>query len=56
MLIDPKMVEFSLYAKLEKHFLAKMESEDDAVVTDPKKAVYTLNALLYGDGQPTRTL
>ena len=44
-LIDPKMVEFSLYAKLEKHFLAKMESEDDAVVTDPKKAVYTLNSL-----------
>lgn len=44
-LIDPKMVEFSLYAKLEKHFLAKMESEDDVVVTDPKKAVYTLNAL-----------
>ncbi len=44
-LIDPKMVEFSLYAKLEKHFLAKMASEDDAIVTDPKKAVYTLNAL-----------
>ncbi len=44
-LIDPKMVEFSLYAKLEKHFLAKMQSEDDAIVTDPKKAVYTLNAL-----------
>ena len=45
-LIDPKMVEFSLYQKLEKHFLAKMESEDDAIVTDPKKAVYTLNALV----------
>ncbi|MBO5889819.1 MAG: DNA translocase FtsK [Alistipes sp.] len=44
-LIDPKMVEFSLYTKLEKHFLAKMESEDDSIVTDPKKAVYTLNAL-----------
>lgn len=44
-LIDPKMVEFSLYAKLEKHFLAKMASEDDAIVTDPKKAVYTLNSL-----------
>jgi len=44
-LIDPKMVEFSLYAKLEKHFLAKMQSEDDAIVTDPKKAVYTLNSL-----------
>ena len=44
-LIDPKMVEFSLYTKLEKHFLAKMESEDDAIVTDPKIAVNTLNSL-----------
>ena len=44
-LIDPKMVEFSLYNKLERHFLAKMESEDESIVTDPKKAVYTLNAL-----------
>ncbi len=44
-LIDPKMVEFSLYAKLEKHFLAKMASEDESIVTDPKKAVYTLNSL-----------
>ena len=44
-LIDPKMVEFSLYSRLEKHFLAKMESEDESIVTDPKKAVYTLNAL-----------
>jgi S-DNA-T family DNA segregation ATPase FtsK/SpoIIIE len=39
------MVEFSLYNKLEKHFLAKMESEDEAIVTDPKVAVYTLNSL-----------
>ena len=44
-LIDPKMVEFSLYSRLEKHFLAKMESEDETIVTDSKKAVYTLNAL-----------
>ena len=44
-LIDPKMVEFSLFNKLEKHFLAKMESEDEAIVTDPRKAVYTLNSL-----------
>ncbi|MBO7185999.1 MAG: DNA translocase FtsK 4TM domain-containing protein [Alistipes sp.] len=44
-LIDPKMVEFSLYNKLEKHFLAKMESEDESIVTDPRKAVYTLNSL-----------
>lgn len=44
-LIDPKMVEFSLYAKMERQFLAKMSSEDEAIVTDPKKAVYTLNSL-----------
>ncbi|MEG1622563.1 MAG: DNA translocase FtsK 4TM domain-containing protein [Alistipes sp.] len=44
-MIDPKMVEFSLYSKIEKHFLAKMESEEEAIVTDPKKAIYTLNAL-----------
>ena len=45
-LIDPKTVEFSLYSKLEKHYLAKMESEDEAIVKDPKKAVYTLNSLV----------
>ncbi len=44
-MIDPKMVEFSLYGKLEKHFLAKMESEEEAIITDPRKAVHTLNAL-----------
>ena len=44
-LIDPKTVEFSLYKHLEKHFLAKMESEDEAIVKEPKKAVYTLNSL-----------
>ena len=44
-LIDPKTVEFSLYSKLEKHFLAKMASEDKCIVTDSKKAVYTLNSL-----------
>ena len=55
-MIDPKMVEFSLYAKIERHFLAKMESEDDAIITDPKKAVYTLNSLCTGDGQPPGTL
>ncbi|MBQ0080550.1 MAG: DNA translocase FtsK [Alistipes sp.] len=44
-LIDPKTVEFTFYSKLENHFLAKMSSEEEAIVTDPKKAVYTLNAL-----------
>ncbi len=44
-MIDPKMVEFTPYKNLEHHFMAKMESEDDVIITDPKKAVYTLNAL-----------
>ncbi len=44
-MIDPKMVEFSPYKNLENHFMAKMESEDDVIITDPKKAVYTLNSL-----------
>lgn len=44
-MIDPKMVEFSPYKSLENHYLAKMESEDEAIITDPKKAVYTLNAI-----------
>ena len=50
-MIDPKQVEFSIYNKLERHFLAKMESEDEAIVTDPKKAVYVLNSLVEEMGQ-----
>ena len=50
-MIDPKMVEFSVYSKLERHFLAKMESEDEAIVTDPKKAVYALNSLVEEMGR-----
>ena len=50
-MIDPKMVEFSVYNKLECHFLAKMESEDEAIVTDPKKAVYVLNSLVEEMGR-----
>ncbi|MFI3282009.1 MAG: DNA translocase FtsK [Rikenellaceae bacterium] len=44
-MIDPKMVEFTPYKNLEHHFMAKMESEEDVIITDPKKAVYTLNSL-----------
>ena len=44
-LIDPKMVEFSLYSRLEKHFLAKIPDEDDAIVTDAQKALSTLSSL-----------
>ncbi|MCL2561128.1 MAG: DNA translocase FtsK [Rikenellaceae bacterium] len=43
--VDPKRVELSLYAKLERHFLAKMQSEDEAILTETQKVVYTLQAL-----------
>lgn len=45
-LIDPKQVELSAYAKLDKHFLARMEGEDNAIITDTGKAVNTLNSLV----------
>lgn len=44
-LIDPKKVELSVYAKLEKHFLAKLPGEDEAIITDTQKVIYTLNSL-----------
>ncbi len=45
-LIDPKKVEFSLYASLEKYFFAKVEGEDKAIITDTAKVVQTLNSLV----------
>lgn len=50
-MIDPKMVEFSVYNKLERHFLAKMESEEESIITEPKKAVYVLNSLVEEMGR-----
>lgn len=44
-LIDPKMVEFSLYSRLERYYLAKLPDEEDAIITDPMKALSTLSAL-----------
>ena len=44
-LVDPKKVEFSLYSALERHYLAKMPDEEEAVITDTKKVVRTLNSL-----------
>ncbi|GGH66472.1 S-DNA-T family DNA segregation ATPase FtsK/SpoIIIE [Filimonas zeae] len=44
-LVDPKKVELSLYRVIEKHFLAKLPGEEEAIITDTKKVVYTLNAL-----------
>lgn len=44
-MIDPKMVEFSLYAKIEKHYLAKIPGAEDAIITDMDKVVATLSSL-----------
>ncbi len=44
-LVDPKMVEFSLYSKLERHYLAKLPNEEDAIITDMNKVIQTLNSL-----------
>jgi DNA segregation ATPase FtsK/SpoIIIE, S-DNA-T family len=44
-LIDPKKVELSLYRIIEKHFLAKLPGEEEPIITDTKKVIYTLNAL-----------
>ncbi len=44
-MIDPKMVEFSLYAKIEKHYLAKIPDAEEPIITDMTKVVATLSSL-----------
>ncbi len=44
-LVDPKKVELSIYKTIANHFLAKLPGEEDAIITDTKKVVHTLNAL-----------
>jgi S-DNA-T family DNA segregation ATPase FtsK/SpoIIIE len=44
-LVDPKKVELSIYKLIEKHFLAKLPNEEEAIITDTKKVINTLNAL-----------
>ena len=44
-LVDPKKVEFSLYEKLDKHYLAMLPDGDEAIITDTKKVANTLNSL-----------
>ncbi|MDP1624093.1 MAG: DNA translocase FtsK 4TM domain-containing protein [Bacteroidales bacterium] len=44
-LIDPKKVELTLYNKIERHFLAKLPDSDEAIITDTKKVIRTLNSL-----------
>ena len=44
-MVDPKKVELSVYRTIEKHFLAKLPNEEEAIITDTKKVINTLNAL-----------
>ncbi|MBU2884571.1 DNA translocase FtsK [Gilvimarinus agarilyticus] len=44
-LVDPKKVELTLFNKIEKHFLAKLPDTEDAIITDTKKVIHTLNSL-----------
>jgi S-DNA-T family DNA segregation ATPase FtsK/SpoIIIE len=44
-LVDPKKVELTLFNTLERHFLAKLPDAEEAIITDTKKVIYTLNSL-----------
>lgn len=44
-LVDPKMVELSIYSKIEKHYLAKLPNEESAIITDVTKVVPVMNSL-----------
>ena len=44
-MIDPKKVEFSIYSTIERHFLAKLPDGEEAIITDFKKVINTLNSL-----------
>ena len=44
-MVDPKKVEFSIYSPIENHFLARLEDEEDCIITDVQKVVKTLNSL-----------
>jgi len=44
-MIDPKKVELSLFSKIERHFLAKLPDSEEAIITETRKVVRTLNSL-----------
>ncbi|GEQ86132.1 DNA translocase FtsK [Patiriisocius marinistellae] len=44
-LVDPKKVELTLFNKIERHFLAKLPGDEDAIITDTNKVITTLNSL-----------
>ena len=50
-MVDPKQVEFSIYSKIERHYLAKLPNADKPIVTEPGDAVATLNSLVIENGK-----
>ena len=44
-LVDPKKVEMSLFGKIERHYLAQLPNSEEAIITDTRKVVHTLNSL-----------
>lgn len=44
-LVDPKKVELTLYSRIERHYLAKLPDSEEAIITDTRKVVRTLNAM-----------
>lgn len=45
-MVDPKMVEFSIYKDLEKHYMAKYPDDNPIIITDCDKVKQTLNSLV----------
>jgi DNA segregation ATPase FtsK/SpoIIIE, S-DNA-T family len=44
-MVDPKKVELTLFSKIERHYLAKLPDSEEAIITDTRKVVRTLNSL-----------
>ncbi len=44
-LVDPKKVELTLFNKIERHYLAKLPDSEEAIITDTKKVINTVNSL-----------
>jgi len=44
-LVDPKKVELTLFNKIERHYLAKLPDTEEAIITDTKMVINTLNSL-----------
>jgi len=44
-MVDPKKVELTLFNKIERHYLAMLPDSEEAIITENKKVIYTLNSL-----------